>query len=68
MRVPGRETAMALLMPVSIVPTELCDDVFYLLLCAGNLVPEDLEESCEEPARRTQIYQFHGHRMSSQQT
>ena len=48
---------MALLTPVSIVPAELCEDVFYLLLCAGNLVPEDLEESCEEPVRRTQIYQ-----------
>ena len=57
MRVPGRETAMALLMPTSIVPAELCEDVFYLRLCAGNLVPEDLEESYEEPVRRTQIYQ-----------
>ena len=53
-----RKTALALLMTVSIVPAELCEDVFYLLLCIGNLVPEDLEESCVEPIRRTQIYEF----------
>ena len=53
-----RKTALALLMTISIVPAELCEDVFYLLLCTGNLVPEDLEESCLETVRRTQIYQF----------
>ena len=53
-----RETAMALLMAVSIVPAELCEDVFYFLLCTGNIVPDDLEKSCVEPVRRTQIYQF----------
>ena len=50
-----RDTAMVLLMAVSIVPAELCEDGFYLLLCVGNLVPEDLEKSCVEPVRRTQI-------------
>ena len=49
---------MAVLIAVSVVPAELCEDLFYLLLCAGNLVPEDFEESGEEPVRRTQIYQF----------
>ena len=49
---------MALLAPMSIVPAELCEDVFYLLLRTGSRPPGDLEESCEEPAWRTHIYQF----------
>ena len=43
---------------ISIVPPELCEDVFHIFLRAGNLVPEDLEESREEPVRRTLIYEL----------
>ena len=49
---------MASMKAISIVPAELCEDVFHILLRAGNLVPEDLEESRQEPVRRTQIYEF----------
>ena len=51
-------TVLAWLTAVSIVPAELCEGVFHILLCTGNLLPKDLEESRENPIRRTLIYEF----------
>ena len=40
-------------MAFSIVPAGLCKNRFYLLLCVGNLVPEDLSKSFAEHATAT---------------